>query len=112
MGNFIKNAILSVIIIALTISLIKNYQDSKIKQQILIEYQNEVIKLKNEDKKLQAEIKKSSDSRFVEEEARNKLNLIKKNEVSLIVPKLTITPTPAPTRPIPNWQKWYNLLLR
>jgi cell division protein FtsB len=112
MGNLLKNTILSIIIIALTASLIKNYQDSKIKQQILIEYQNEVSKLKSEDKKLQAEIKKSADSRFVEEEARNKLNLIKKNEISLIVPKLTITPTPVPIRPIPNWQKWANLILR
>jgi len=70
----------------------KEYEIEKKKQ---IELQTEIVK------------KKSADE--VEKTIRNKLNLLKENEVVLIIPTPTDIPSPTPTPILSNWEKWWRV---
>jgi hypothetical protein len=63
-------------------------------------------------KKLKSELKKNSDSYIVEREIRNQLQLLKPNETSVILPNITINPTPSPTPIKKPYEEWRDLLLR
>ena len=74
--------------------------------------QKDLEREKAESRNLKVRLTYVQNDAFIEEEARNKLFLVKPGESGVIVPKDLIssrgaTPTPEP----PNWQKWINLFI-
>ena len=64
----------------------------------------------NED--LKKQIAYQSSDFYVEKEAREKLNLAKSGERVVVIPGLAEPEQPSepiPSKPVPNWQKWYSL---
>lgn len=108
----IKKIFFILLIIFLFSSLIPNIVNYKNKisfyQQTKKEYENE----KKKQIELQTEIVKKKSSYEVEKTIRNKLNLLKENEIALIIPSPTFIPKPTPTSILKNWQKWWQVFFR
>jgi len=63
----------------------------------------------NRNNKLKMQAIKESDPMELEKTIRNQLNLVKPNEVAIIVPTPTLIPvTPTPT-PLPVYRQWVNV---
>lgn len=83
------------------------------KHDLVTKTENELDKEKSQHAKLERQLRTVQDPQFVEEEARNKLFLVKPNEQVIVLPSETVstTPSPTPTPDIiqPNWQQWKEL---
>jgi hypothetical protein len=69
----------------------------------------------NEKKKnitLKTEVLKQGDPYEIEKTIRNKLNLLKENEVALIIPEPSPTPTPIITPSVPVYKQWWNVFFK
>ncbi len=105
----IRKLLLLLFLLFLFSSLIKNIVDYRTKLQFYQQYKNRYEIEKKTNIQLKTEILKKSDPAEVEKTIRNDLNLLKPNEVAVILPSPTpepsiITPTPAPV-----WKQWVNL---
>lgn len=72
-----------------------------------------VYQLEKEKKELQGKHQYYQSEEFIEEEARNKLNMARPGETIVILPsnlgELVGKSRPSPSGNIPNWQKWLKL---
>jgi len=109
-----KVVYLSIIIVGLLVSfgLARNlytaYQNSK----LLSDSQRKLQQLKLENESLQQESWQASDPSFIDQEARQRLGLVKPGEVLIILPHDTATTAATPTQKIvdePVWKKWMSL---
>jgi cell division protein FtsB len=110
--KYIRYSILFIILFILSSSLIKNIWDYQNKYAFYQDYKNNYDKEKQNNTALKTGIRKQSSNEELEKIIRNKLNLLKPNEVVVMIP----TPTPNPIiltpTPAPNWRQWINLFLR
>lgn len=82
------------------------------KRQVLLTTEQSLKKVKQENSALHAQLKKVSSQDFVEEEARNKLFLVKKDESTVFIAKDLLTPTvkkSSASRQVPNWEQWLHV---
>ncbi len=76
---------------------------------------NEVSKLQQENQNLHKQLTEVNQPQYIEQEARNKLNLGQKGETIVIIPQseidkvLSASKKPVEIK-IPNWQAWLNLI--
>lgn len=110
--RLIRNIIITFVALLLLVSLSKNILSYKDKRAFFNEYGHEYKAELYTNKKLKSELKKSSDSYVVEKEIREQLQLLKPNEVAVILPNITIQPTPTPTPVKKPYEEWRDLLLR
>ncbi len=75
-------------------------------------YKQDYEKEKKNNTTLKTGIRKQDSQTELEKTIRNQLDLLKPNEVSIMIP----TPTPSPIivtpTPAPNWQQWINLFVK
>lgn len=105
----IKKLLFYLLLVFLFSSLIPNIINYKNKISF---YRQTKENLAEEEKKqieLKTEIVKKKSADEVEKTIRNKLNLLKENELAIIIPSptpaLKISPTPA----LKNWEKWWRV---
>lgn len=101
-------SLLALFFVASLVRSILSYQD---KVQFYHDLQAEYEKENALNKKLKSDARKGSDYYYVEKQIREKLNLLKESETSVIIPSLT--PSPSPTLKIqksPHMQ-WLDLVL-
>ncbi len=80
------------------------------KQDLVVKAKLDLQREKEENKKLKTELLVVQSGEFIEEEARNKLFLVKPGESGVILPQTN--PKTSKKEPEPaNWQKWLNLFL-
>ncbi len=111
MLNRIKNILFWVIGLFLMLYLLKNIFNYQSKVIIFDEVKNELKKEKIKQEQLKSEIVKSKNFFLIEHNIREKLNLQKENEISIIMPKINISPTPTPTPIKMPIQKWFELAI-
>jgi cell division protein FtsB len=74
---------------------------------------NEVQEEKERNMELKNKLSEVEDRQFVEEEARNKLFMVKPGEAVVVLPQkvleATISAKQKPKDTRPNWKKWYEL---
>lgn len=109
-----KVAFFITIIICLVIinGLVRSIYDLWNKQDVVVRARHELDreKQKNDELKIQLGFVKSNE--FVEEEARNKLFLVKPGESDVIIPESLIKKKEVKkVVVIPAWQQWLNLFL-
>lgn len=103
------------IILILLLLLIKNITTSIIstqqRSQILRELEETLQAKKNEEVLLSQKLSIAKTDKFVEDEARSKLGLVKPGEKIVVDEK--IMPVKAKIVPpeLPNWKKWVNLFI-
>jgi len=72
-----------------------------------------ILKLERERREIFQKYQYYQSDEFVEEEARNKLNMSKPGETIVILPPSPTTflnqPGEKTNLPLPNWKKWWNL---
>ncbi len=110
--RLIRTIILVCFVLFLFSSLIRNIFDYRNKLQFYDEYKKEYEKEKKENTTLKTEVLKKTSQSELEKTIRNKLNLLKPDEVAVMLPSPTpipITPTPIP---LPNWMQWWKLFFK
>ena len=84
-------------------------------QALLNKRDSSCKKEEEKNKDLKRQLTKVKDPSFVEQEARNKLFLVKPNEQVVLIPSPSPTPIPESERQKklqkPNWQEWYEYFL-
>lgn len=107
--SLLKNVFLIFLVIFLSSSLIRNIFDYQKKIDFFKKYQTEVAKEKKKKLSLRTEVLKKTDPYQLEKTIRDKLNLSKPDELSVILPKPTSVPTQITPSPLPSWQQWRDL---
>lgn len=107
----LRGLVFAVVMIFLFWSLIRNILDYKEKVKFYEDYKNRYEYEKKQKLSLKTELLKKSSLYEIEKIIRNKLNLLKSEEVALILPQPTPTPTVISPVPVPNWKKWLDVYL-
>lgn len=97
--------------IFLIISLTRSFFSYQDKVQFYQDLEAEHDEVLERNKNLKSDLQQSSDYFYVERQIRNELNLLQEDEISLIIPELTPTPTPQPSITPEPYQKWINLII-
>ena len=107
-----KASFILIVIVLLFIinNLLHSIYDLWQKQDLLTQAQKELSTEKLKNTKLKAEILNAKSPQFIDEEARNKLFLVKPGEQEVLISQDLISKSPQKqTQNIPNWQKWFKL---
>ena len=107
--RLLKNLFLIFLVIFLSSSLIRNIVDYQKKKDFFSKFKALVQKEEKKKLSLKTDILKKSDPYELEKKIRNKLNLTRPDEVSIILPLPTSTPVPITPTPLPNWQQWWRV---
>jgi len=117
--NILKKKPIQILIIVIGIALIVSLSRSilkmfrakdelKLAEQKIEELQKEAASLTEKKEFYQSE-------EFVEQEARNKLNMVKEGETVVVLPpnlkEIIGGKEDQPLAPLPNWRQWLNLFL-
>ncbi|MDH7476020.1 MAG: septum formation initiator family protein [Microgenomates group bacterium] len=105
----VKKIIFFLLLIFLFTSLTRSFFEYRKNLQFYQEYKQSYEKEKKNNLTLKTEILKKSDLNEIEKTIRNKLNLSKPNEMAVIIPNPTATPTPAISPTLPVYQQWWRL---
>ncbi len=106
--------IIFIIAIIISLLIIKNLVFSIYglwqKQDLFVQAQKETEKEKKRNAELKSSISIAKSPQFIEEQARNKLFLVKPGESEIILPKSDNKGSShAQPQNIPNWEKWFRL---
>ena len=101
-GKTIVSLIFLFLFFLLTRSLV-NYQT---KFSFYKQIENNYQQKKKENINLKTGILRAKEKTNLEKTIRNKLGFLKKNEIAIIIPKITPSPTIITPPPLPNWQQW------
>lgn len=107
-----KKAIFIVVVIVFLIiinNLVRSIYDIWSKQDLLNQAQKELTRKEQRNQKLRAELSFVQTPKFIEEEARNKLFLVKPGEQKVLIPNKVLETQKKQGKETPNWQKWLNL---
>lgn len=107
-----KKTILFFFLLFLFFSLLKNILNYQARLQFYQDYKKEYEKEKNRQRQLQTEILKKKSSIEIEKTIRNKLNLLKEDEVAVLLPSPTLSPAFPTPIPLPNWVKWWQVFFK
>ncbi|MEK7559199.1 MAG: septum formation initiator family protein [Patescibacteria group bacterium] len=108
-----KIAFIVAIVIGLVIinNLARSTYDLWSKKDVIVSAQNELEAEKKENQRLKNQLERAQDGQFIEQEARNKLLLVKPGEQNVFIPKDLVASESSQTKvdKRPNWQKWWEL---
>ena len=103
--------------ILFVISLVRNFTRTRSMQITLLEAEKSLEELYEKQKSLQGDLEKVEGDFYIEQQARNKLGLVKENEVVVVLPSKEVLRNLSPWKeknkeyslPNPNWKKWVKL---
>lgn len=111
--------LLLLLIVILTVSLFRNIIYVGKANSRINEAEQKLDELKIENAELQADLEKIKSRPYLEKQIRDKLNLVDKNEIVLVLPEDEILKQFSPRRPRqieeflppPNWKAWLELFI-
>ncbi len=110
--KLIKNIIFLLLLLFLFSSLLGNLFGYKSKLQFYQQFKQEFEKEKKRNIELKTEVVRKKSTEEIEKTIRNDLNLLKDNEVALIIPLPTKIPVSTTPIPLPNWRLWWSLYFK
>jgi len=110
--KLIKNIVFLFLLIFLFSSLLKNLFSYKGKLQFYQQFKQDFDKEKKRNIELKTEVVRKKSTEEIEKTIRDDLNLLKDNEIALIVPSPTKTPASITPTPLPNWRQWWELYFK
>src|SRR5258708_3481022 len=110
--------ILFIIFIVISFVIIYNFSSSIYKllskKNVLIQAESELKKAQMQNGNLKNQLSHVKNPQFVEEQARDRLFLVKPGENTVVIPQ-NLLPIPISTKKLaittPNWQKWVKLFI-
>lgn len=83
------------------------------KRDVIVNAQKELEEQKRENKELKKQYEEAKKPQFIEQEARDKLLLVKPGESEVVLPPISPQASGSgkanPSESVPNWKKWWNL---
>ncbi len=110
--KIVRNIIIIFFMVFLFSSLIRNLFDYRNKLQFYEDYKKEYEKEKQQNTALKTEVLKKTSQSELEKTIRNKLNLLRPDEVAVMLPSPTPTPYVLTPTPLPNWMQWLKLFFK
>jgi cell division protein FtsB len=110
--KLIKNIIFLFLLIFLFSSLLKNLFSYKSKLDFYQQFKQNFNKEKKRNIELKTEVVRKKSQEEIEKTIRNDLNLLKDNEIALIIPSPTKMPSLISPTPLPNWRQWWELFFK
>ncbi|MEX2007178.1 MAG: septum formation initiator family protein [Candidatus Levyibacteriota bacterium] len=106
-------AVLTLSLILITVGLSRSIYDLWKKQDLVISYQKQLSKQKAENQMLKNKLSTTDNPKFLEEQARDNLFMVKPGEQDIIISKELLMGSVS-AQPIEEeivtWKKWWNLL--
>lgn len=110
--KLIKNIVFLFLLIFLFSSLLRNLFGYKSKLQFYQQFKQNFDREKKRNIELKTEVVRKKSQEEIEKTIRNNLNLLKDNEVALIIPMPTKVPISITPTPAPNWRQWWELYFK
>lgn len=107
--KIVKRIMFVLLFIFLISSVSKSILDYRNKLEFYNSYKKDYEDAKKRNTTLKTEILKKSDPQELEKTIRNQLNLLREDEIDVILPPPSPTPTILIPTPQPNWSKWQNI---
>ncbi|OGG25747.1 hypothetical protein A2960_05365 [Candidatus Gottesmanbacteria bacterium RIFCSPLOWO2_01_FULL_39_12b] len=113
MRNRYLNFILIGICLLLIINLIRTWWQLQGRGDVVKKAEERLDQALDLQKKLERDLARVKNPKFIEQQARNKLNLTKEGDVVLIMPQITpeMEPTQIPVDTSSNLEKWLKVFL-
>lgn len=108
----VKRVFFAVLFAFLLLSLFKNLSSYQRNQSFYKGYVENLEKARQTNVRLKTEKLRKTSLREVEKTIRNKLNLLRPNEIAVIIPPPSPTPTPIITPELPVYEQWYNVFFK
>lgn len=109
MKDKLINLLLLLTVTFLGVNLIRSFMSISQKGKIIGDEQKKLIETQDENSRLNRELVRIENPEYVEKQAREKLNLGKQGEYVIILPTISLTPTPEANQSYANWEEWLNL---
>ena len=110
--RLIKRLLIFLFFLFLISSLTKNFFEYRKNYTFYEDFKNDYEKAKQKNTELKTGILKNGDTNQIEKIIRNKLNLLKPNEVAVILPNPTPTPLLITPTPQPIYKQWLNVFFK
>jgi hypothetical protein len=107
-----KNIILGFLMLFFLSSLTRNLFEYRRNLQFYNDTRADFEKEQKKNNALKSELVKNNDPVQLEQTIRNKLNLLKKDEVAVLLPEPTATPVIISPTPIPAYKQWQHLFFQ
>lgn len=104
----LKRIILGFLVLFFLFSLSRNFFEFQRNLGFYEEYKQEYEAAKQRNNQLQTELVKAKDPYMVEQTIRNELNMLKADEVAVLIPEPSPTPTVITPTPQPSYQQWWD----
>jgi len=108
----------SIFFLLLTGSLIRSLKKHVQTEDLVKRTWDKIEKAKKDNEELEKQLKFVESEKYIEEQIRNKLGMVKEGEIVLVLPDKETLKKLAPNmpeekdfKPLPNWKKWMNLFL-
>ena len=113
MHNRYLNYILIGLCLLLIFNLIRTWWQLQSRGDVIKKTEEKLEQALDLHKKLERDLAKVQSPKFIEQQARNKLNLTREGDVVLMLPPITpeIEPTPTPVDTSSNLDKWLKVFL-
>lgn len=108
----IKQLIYIFFVIFLFSSLLKSVLNYRDRIQFYRQTKEKYEKLKKRNIELKTEVVRKRSADEIEKTVRNQLNLLKEDEVALLIPQPSPTKVVTPTPRLENWQKWWQVFFK
>ncbi len=108
----LKNILGIFLVVFLLFSLLKNIFNYKDKIKFYENYKQSFEEEKKKNIELKTEIVKKKSTTEVEKTIRNDLNLLKPDEIAVIIPSPTPRPVSITPTPGANWRQWLDLFIK
>lgn len=110
--KLIKNIVFAFLLIFLFSSLFNNLFSYKSKLDFYQQFKQNFDREKKRNIELKTEVIRKKSQEEIEKTIRNDLNLLKNNEIALIIPSPAKTPISITPTPLPNWRQWWELYFK
>ena len=107
--KLIRRVVFFLLLLFFFSSLTKNLFDYRRRLSFYEEYKRDFEKEEKRNIELKTEVLKKSDPNEIEKTIRNKLNLLKPDEVAIILKQPSPTPIVITPTPLPNYLEWWKL---
>ena len=109
----LKAILVILFVVYLVFSLIKSWVKLRERMGIVREMKMSVVEEQKKQEDLKRELAQAESDKYIEKQARDKLNMAKEGELIILLPSQALTPsiTPTPVDNSANWQKWVGLFL-
>ena len=93
-------------------ALTRNFFEYRKNLKFYADYKTQYQGEKKRNTELKTQVLKNTDPNQVEKVIRNKLNLLKSNEIAVIIPDPTPTVYIETPTPAPNYEQWLNVFIK